>query len=170
MKTTVMLWVNPRWPILVPTPPMKSTPSPSKVYAWGTSAVAHLSLPQGHASPHMVLVYTIPNKIHAILHTKVDFRPFWGCFFAISEKIHATSQYYVPVLRSYPNLGGSALWHLFISQTVGPYSPFWAILGVFFAISEKIMQPPNIMCPFWGATQLRGSVLWHLFISRTVGI
>ena len=32
-----------------------------------TSAVANMSFPQVHGTPDMVLVYTIPNKIHANL-------------------------------------------------------------------------------------------------------
>ena len=111
-----------------------------------TSAGSEPNFAQAMLRPHMVLVYTISNKIHAILPIKIDFGPFWGRFLQFLKKIHATSQYYVPVLKSYPTYGGSVLWHLFISRTVGPQSPFWAIWGVFLQFLEKNSRNLRILC------------------------
>ena len=70
-----------------------------------TSARANLSFPQVHASPHMVLVYTIPNKMQAILPIKVDLDHFGGVPCNLWKICHATSQYYVPIVKSGPNFG-----------------------------------------------------------------
>ena len=62
---------------------------------------------QGATTHHMVLVYAIPNKIHAILPINVGFESFWACYCNFWKIGHATSQYYVPTLKSDPNFGGA---------------------------------------------------------------
>ena len=52
-----------------------------------TSAVANLSLPQEHATYHIVLVYTIPKKMHAILAPKINFGPLWWVYI-FDKKVH----------------------------------------------------------------------------------
>ena len=67
----------------------------------------------GTTTPHMVLVYTIPNKIHAILPIKVDFGPFWGCFLLFLEILSLNLPILCAHLEERPQLWGCLFYNFY---------------------------------------------------------
>ena len=123
-----------------------------------TSTGSEPNFAQAMLRPHMVLVYTISNKIHAILHIKVDFGPFCGCFLQFLKKNSRNLPILCARFEELPQLRGVCF------MTFIHILNHWAIItilahfrGVFLQFLKKNSRNLPILCAcFEELPQLKG--------------